>query len=56
VFRCEGLNFVLSICIGSSFNEVIEGWVGIACEKILCVVDGAKFLCVVNVGSWCFSC
>jgi hypothetical protein len=24
--------------MGSSFNEVIEGWVGIACEKFFCVL------------------
>jgi hypothetical protein len=37
----------------SSFNEVIEGWVGIACEKFLCVlmwVHGASF---VNVQRTC---
>jgi hypothetical protein len=48
--------FVLSICTGSSFNKVIKGWVGIACEKFFCVANGAKLLCVVNVGSWRLSC
>jgi hypothetical protein len=46
-----GLNFVLSIFMGSSFGEVIEGWIDIIGEKFFCVTNGAKFLCVVDVGS-----
>ncbi len=38
--------------MGSSFGEVSKGWVDIVGGKPLCVVGGAKFLCVVNVGSW----
>jgi len=30
----------------SSFGEVVEGWVSVV---------GGKLLCVVDVGSWCFS-
>jgi len=30
--------------MGSSFGEVVEGWVGIVGGKFLCVVDSAKFL------------
>ncbi len=47
----RGLNLILSICMGSSFNEVVEGWVAIVGEKLLCVANGAKLFCVVNVGS-----
>jgi len=43
----RGLKFVLSICMGSSFGKVAKGWVGITSEKFFCVVD---------VGSWHFSC
>ncbi len=46
-FFVRGLNIVLSICMGSSFGKVVEGWVGIV---------GGKFLCVVDVGSWRLSC
>jgi hypothetical protein len=42
--------------MGSSFGKVAESWVDITGEKLICVVGGAKFLCVVNVGSWHFSC
>jgi hypothetical protein len=47
----KGLNHVLSIYIGSSFGEVVEGWVGIVGGKFLSVASGAKLLCVVDVGS-----
>jgi hypothetical protein len=43
----RGLKFVLSICMGSSFGKVAKSWVGITSEKFFCVVD---------VGSWHFSC
>jgi hypothetical protein len=52
----EGLNLVLSICMGSSFSKVIEGWVGIIGGKFLCVISGEKLLCVVDVGSWRLFC
>jgi hypothetical protein len=42
--------------MGLSFGEVVERWVGIIGEKILCIVDGAKLLFVIDVGSWCLSC
>jgi hypothetical protein len=42
--------------MGSSFGEVVEGWVGIIGGKFLYVASGANFLCVVDVGSWCFFC
>jgi len=42
--------------MGSSFGEIVESWACIASEKFLCVVDGGKLLCVIDVGSWCFSC
>ncbi len=51
----KGLNFVLSIYMGSSFGKVAEGWVGIAGGKLLYVVNDAIVLCVVDVGSWCLS-
>ncbi len=51
----KGLNFVLSIYMGSSCGEVNKGWVGVIGGKLLCVASGAKVLCVVNVGSWCLS-
>jgi hypothetical protein len=47
----KGLNFILSICIGSSFGEIVEGWASIAGGKLFCVVDGAKFFYVVDCGS-----
>ncbi len=50
-FFMKGLNHVLSIYIGSSFGEVVEGWVGIVGGKFLSVASGAKLLCVVDVGS-----
>jgi hypothetical protein len=40
----KGLNHVLSIYIGLSFDEVAKGWVGIIGGKFLCVASGAKFL------------
>jgi hypothetical protein len=61
----KGLNFVLSIYMRSFFGEVVEGWVSVVGEQLLCVVGGAKFFCVVSdaklfcvvdVGSRCFSC
>jgi len=42
--------------MGLPFVEVVEGRVGIANERLFCVVKGAKFLLVVDVGSWCLSC
>jgi hypothetical protein len=35
-----------------TFVKVAEGWVGIVDGKLLCVANGAKFLCVVDVSSW----
>jgi len=35
-----------------SFGKVAEGLVGIASGKLFSVVDGEKFLCVVDVSSW----
>jgi hypothetical protein len=57
-FSCsvKGLNLVLSICMGLYFGEVAEGWANIVSGKFLCVASGAKFIYVVNVGSWCPSC
>jgi hypothetical protein len=57
-FSCSlrGLNLVLSIYMGLSFSKVVESWADIASEKLICVVDGVKLLCVVNVGSWCLFC
>jgi len=52
----EGLNLVLSICMGSSFGKVIEGWAAIISGKFLCVTNGGKLLCVIDVGSWRLSC
>jgi hypothetical protein len=52
----KGLNLVLSICMGLFFGGVVESWADITGEKLLCVVDGAKFFCVIDVGSWCLSC
>jgi len=40
--------------MGSSFGEVVEGWVGIVGGKFLCIANGANLLCVVDVGSWRF--
>jgi hypothetical protein len=39
----RGLSLILSICMGLSCGEVIEGWVGVV---------GGKLLCVIDVGSW----
>jgi hypothetical protein len=47
----RGLNLVLSICMESSFGEVAKGLANITCGKSFRVIDGAKLLCVVNVGS-----
>ncbi len=47
----NGLNFVLSIYMGSFFGEVVEGWANIASGKLFCVTDGAKLFCVINGGS-----
>jgi hypothetical protein len=33
----ESLNLVLSICMGSAFGEVVEGWVGIVGGKFVCI-------------------
>jgi hypothetical protein len=38
----EGLNIVLSNCMGLSFSEVVEGWVDILGGKFLCVVGGGS--------------
>jgi len=48
----KGLNFVLSIYMGSSYGKVNKGWVGVTGEKLLYVASGAKLLCVAHVGSW----
>jgi hypothetical protein len=42
--------------MGSSFTKVVESWADITSEKFICVVDGVKLLCVVDVGSWCLFC
>ncbi len=52
----KGLNLVLSICMGLSFGEVVESWVDIIGEKLFCVVGGANFFFVVDVGSWRLFC
>jgi hypothetical protein len=49
----KGLNLILSICIGLSFGEVAKGWADIINGKFFCVANGANFICVVDVGSWC---
>jgi len=49
----RGLNLALSIFVGLSFGKVVESWVGVVGGKFFCVVDGAKFPCVINVNSWC---
>jgi hypothetical protein len=36
--------------MGLPFGEVAKRSVGVAYGIFLCVVNGAKFLCVVNVG------
>jgi hypothetical protein len=38
----KGLNIVLSICMGLSFGEVVEGWANILGGKFLCVVGGGS--------------
>jgi hypothetical protein len=52
----KGLNCVLLICMGSSYGEVADSWVGITSGKFLCVVGAAKLLCVVDMGSWHLFC
>jgi hypothetical protein len=47
----RGLNIVLLICMGLSFGEVVERSIGVASGIFFCIANGAKFLCVVNVGS-----
>jgi hypothetical protein len=47
----KGLNLLLLIYMGSSFGKVAEVWAGIASGKFLCVANGAKLLCVVDLGS-----
>jgi hypothetical protein len=42
--------------MGSSFGEVVEGWVAIIGGKFLYVANGANLLCVVDVGSWRLFC
>lgn len=42
--------------MGSSFGEVAKGRANIASDKLFSIVDDAKFLCVVNVSSWCLFC
>jgi hypothetical protein len=40
LFYCvKGLNFILSIYMGSSFGKVAEGWANIAGEKFFCVTS-----------------
>jgi hypothetical protein len=53
-FSCfvRGLNLDLSIFMRLFFGKVAEGLVGIASGNFFCVVDGEKFLCVVDVSSW----
>jgi hypothetical protein len=46
----KGLNLVLSIYMGSSFGEVVEGWANIKGGKFLCATFGAKFIYVVDYG------
>ncbi len=41
-FSMKGLNIVLSICMGLSFGEVVEGWASILGGKFLCVVVGGS--------------
>jgi len=52
----KGLNIVLSICMGSSFGEVVKSWADIIGGKLLYVADGAKLFFVINVDSWHLSC
>jgi hypothetical protein len=47
----KGLNLVLLIYMGSSFGKVAKGWASIVSGKFLYVANGAKLLCVVDVGS-----
>ncbi len=49
----KGLNLVLSIFTRLSFSRVVESRVGVADGKLFYVACGVKFLCVVDVGSWC---
>jgi hypothetical protein len=42
--------------MGLSFGEIAEGWANIVGGKLLCIASGAKFLYVVDVGSWCLYC
>jgi hypothetical protein len=37
--------------MGLSFEEVAKGWVDFASGICFCVVNGAKFLYVANIGS-----
>jgi len=47
----EGFEFFLINLHGVIFGEVVKSWVDIIIGKLLCVVNGAKFLYVVDVGS-----
>ncbi len=47
----KGLNFILSIYMGLSFSEVAKGRASIIDGKFFCVVNGAIFFCVIDVGS-----
>jgi hypothetical protein len=40
--------------MGLSFDKVAKGWDGIVGGKLLCFANGAKLLCVVDMGSWYF--
>jgi len=51
----RGLNIVL-FYMGSSFDEVAEGWVDITSGKFLYVIGGVNFFCVINVGLQCLFC
>jgi hypothetical protein len=33
----------------SSFGKVAKGWVGVAGGKLFCVINGVKFVCVIDV-------
>jgi hypothetical protein len=37
--------------MGLIFGKVVEGWVSITSGKLLCVIDGAKLFCVIDVDS-----
>jgi hypothetical protein len=41
---------------GRPLMRLLKARLALEVEFFVCVIGGAKLLCVINVGSWCLSC